>query len=127
MLRTYPGLFVSDEDLGRATNDTTYHARENDGVRERFAKRLFVADSILDDDNRRLTFIYGWRQLLWDRVLVDGFVATDNIIKGSPSFRGGPQDCSSGQVNGLKIKNHRVRAPGYLGEDAHCALRGSRW
>ena len=127
MLRTYPGLLVSAEDLVRAINPTTYHARKNDGLLERFAKGVFVADSVLDDDNRRPIFIYGWRQLLWDRVLVDGFVATDDIIKGSPSFRGGPQDCSSGQVNGLKIKNHRVRAPRYLGEDAQCALRGSRW
>ena len=125
LLRTYPGLLASDKELVTATNDTTYHARKDHHVRKSFSKWLFVADPILNDDNCRIFLIYCWPHLLGNSVLIDGFVATDNVIKGSPGFSGGPQDCSTSQANGPILVIHHVRALRYLGEDAQCAPRDS--
>ncbi len=88
--RTYPGLLTSGHDAVRSNGDPTYNAGKNSGLRKGFSEWIFIPNPILDDDNGRLSLVYSQRQLLWDRVLVDGFVAADDEVEGFLSFSSNP-------------------------------------
>ena len=57
-------------------------------------KGFLIADSVLDDHNRRV-ITNGGLQSRGDRFLIDCFMCADNVVEGASDFVGGSDHCLS--------------------------------
>ncbi|KAK5628714.1 hypothetical protein RRF57_004429 [Xylaria bambusicola] len=67
----------------------TNHTGQYGCARKRFAKWLFVPNTVLDDDDCSFLLLHSWNKLLRDRCLVNCFVGANDVVESRSSFRWG--------------------------------------